>query len=78
MSMQLPQPSMSKKRFMLISLCVSLLVTTTEGKCLRKYILSTLPLAKQLNGNEGLSCKKHTFAEPYLHTKISKLTCMES
>ena len=78
MAMQLPQPSMFKKLFMLMSLCVSLLGTTTEGRCPRKYILSTLPLAKELNENERLSCKNHTFAEPYLHTKMSKLTFTES
>ncbi|XP_078331732.1 cell adhesion molecule Dscam2-like isoform X2 [Crassostrea virginica] len=32
MAMQLPQPSMFKKLFMLMSLCVSLLGTTTEGQ----------------------------------------------
>ena len=38
MAMQLPQPSMLKKRFMLMTLCMGLLGTTTEGKYIRNII----------------------------------------
>ena len=68
--MKLPQPSMFKKRFMLISLCLGLLGTTTEGKFLRKKIILTLLLAKTLYGN----CKKAVIMQTF--DKNSWVKCL--
>ena len=76
MAMPLPQPSMLKKRFILMSLCVGLLGTTTEGKYIRNIINSATSYIKRVKREWGN--KNHTCAEPYLHTKMSNLTFTES